>query len=349
MRYFSKVFTVIFLILLSSNANSQNFDVNAKPAPAPLGLIEFLGEFEVDDKKVIIREDGGRLHAIFNPTVDGTRPENLKDWPLSFVSPAKYTYSFNGNFATFIFQYDNDKNVKALVINGEVYPRNNIEPRDGQSFKVTLDKSIEEYIADALKATPPKQEGDFREQDLVDVSEVLENLRLDVRYAGTNNFLNAPTYSQAKSFFQRPALMALNKANKKFNDMGYGILVHDAYRPWYVTKVFWDATEGFERDFVANPQSGSKHNMGSAIDLTLYDLKTGEVIKMVGTYDEMSDRSYPDYMGGTALERWYRDLLRTTIEAQGFKVVSNEWWHYDHEEWRNYPILNKTFEELLMN
>ena len=349
MRNSSKLFIVIFSILFSFNASALDFKLNEKPAPSPLNLIEFFGEFELNGEKVIIREDGGRLHAIFNPTVDGTRPENLEDWPLSFISPAKYTYSFKGEFATFIFQYDKDKNVKALVINDEIYQRNNIEPRDGQSFKVTLDKSIEEYISDALNATPPKQKGEFREQELVDVTDVLENVRLDVRYAGTNNFLNAPTYSQAKSFFQRPALMALNRANKKFNDMGYGILVHDAYRPWYVTKVFWDATEGFERDFVADPESGSKHNMGSAIDLTLYDLKTGEVIKMVGTYDEMSDRSYPDYMGGTALERWYRDLLRTTIEAEGFKVVSNEWWHYDHEEWRKYPILNKTFEELSTN
>ena len=87
--------------------------------------------------------------------------------------------------------------------------------------------------------------------------------------------------------------------------------------------------------------------MGSAVDMTLYDLKTGDVIKMVGTYDEMSDRSYPDYMGGTSLERWHRDLMRMYVEAEGFTVVSNEWWHYDHEDWQNYPILNQRFEELL--
>ena len=176
---------------------------------------------------------------------------------------------------------------------------------------------------------------------------MLDNVKLDIRYATTNNFLNVPTYSQSKSFLQRPALIALNKANKKLNALGYGILIHDAYRPWYVTKVFWDTTEGFEREFVADPASGSKHNMGSAVDMTLYNLKTGDVIKMVGTYDEMSDRSYPDYMGGTSLERWHRDLMRTYIEAEGFTVVSNEWWHYDHEDWQKYRILNQTFEELL--
>jgi D-alanyl-D-alanine dipeptidase len=299
------------------------------------------------DEKIIIREDGGRLHAIINPTFDGTTPETMKDLPLSFISPGKYTYSFQGDFANFIFQFDEDGQSKAIVLNNNTYNRNFIEPRDGNTFKVELDKNIEEYISDALKAAPPEEKGDFRGPDLVDVTTVLDNVKLDVRYATTNNFLNAPTYSEAKSFLHRPAVMALNEANKQFNKMGYGILVHDAYRPWYVTKVFWDATEGDERNFVANPDKGSIHNRGSAIDLTLYELESGKVIKMVGTYDEMSERSYPDYMGGTALERWHRRLLRHVMEDSGFKVIYNEWWHFDHEDWQKYPILNQTFDELV--
>lgn len=346
MRLMIKVVFVLYFAFVSVTASAQQFSMADKPAAAPASLIPMLGEYLMGDKKVIVRENRGRLEVVFNPTFDGTRPDNLEIWPLSFISPMKYTYSFQGTFANFIFQNDASGNVVSFMMGNDRYMRNNIEPKNGNTFKVSLDKPIEEYIADALKATPPKQEGTFREPDLVDVTEVLENVRLDIRYAGTNNFLNAPTYSEAKSFFQRPALMAVNEANKIFNKDGYGILIHDTYRPWYVTKVFWDATEGFEREFVANPERGSKHNMGSAIDLTLYDLKTGEVIKMVGTYDEMSDRSYPDYMGGTELERWHRDYLRATIEAQGFKVVSNEWWHYDYKDWREYPILNKTFDEL---
>lgn len=129
--------------------------------------------------------------------------------------------------------------------------------------------------------------------------------------------------------------------------MGYGLLVHDAYRPWYVTKIFWDASEGPERNFVADPARGSIHNRGSAIDLTLYDMASGDPIKMVGTYDEMSDRSYPHYMGGTALERWHRELLRVAMEEVGFKVLDNEWWHFDYKDWQEYPVLNLTFEEIL--
>lgn len=337
---------VVLIACINGNLQAQQYEIGEKPPAAQLNLIPMLGEYQMGEKKIIIREDGSRLHAIINPTFDGSSPDTMQNWPLSFIAPGKYTYSFRGEFATFIFQFDSDGNSKSIVINNVTYNRNDIEPSNGNTFKVKLDKSIEEYIEDALAASPPKENGDFRDPDLVDVTTVLENVKLDVRYATTNNFLNAPTYSEAKSFLHRPAVMALNEANKRFNAMGYGIVVHDAYRPWYVTKIFWDATEGDERNFVANPDNGSIHNRGSAIDLTLYDLKTGEVIKMVGTYDEMTDRSYPEYMGGTALERWHRALLRHVMEDVGFKVLENEWWHFDYKDWQKYPILNSTFAEL---
>lgn len=342
-----KIICFVILLWSSLGANAADFDLDAKPVPAPEKWTSLYGEYLLDDEKIIIREDRGSLHVIFNPTYDGSRPDNLKDWALSETASGKFTYNLNGVLVNLVFQFNQNGQGSAIIIGDDIYSRNYIEPKDGSSFKVTLDKAIEDYIKVALEAKPPTQQGDLRAADLVDVTMVLDNVRLDIRYATTNNFLNVPTYSQAKSFLQRPALMALNEANKKLNALGFGILIHDTYRPWYVTKVFWDTTEGFERDFVANPSSGSKHNMGSAVDMTLYDLQSGEVIKMVGTYDEMSDRSYPDYMGGTSLERWHRDLMRTYVEAEGFTVVSNEWWHYDHEDWQQYPILNQTFEELL--
>ena len=342
-----KLLFVLYAVSFQFVTYAADFDINSKPAPAPSEWKPLFGEYVLGEEKILIREEGGRLYALFNPPADGLNIDDLVSWPLSDLAEGKFTYSFNGEFANFIFQFDEDKNSIGLLLNNDQYKRNFIEPRDGNTFKVELDKPFEEYLEIALNATPPVQEGEFREPDLVDITTVLDNVKLDVRYATKNNFLNVATYSQAKSFLHRPAVMAMINANKKLNEMGYGILVHDAYRPWYVTKIFWDATEGPERDFVANPESGSKHNMGSAIDLTLYELETGKVIKMVGTYDEMSDRSYPDYLGGSSLERWYRALLRTSMEEVGFKVVYNEWWHFDYKDWQKYPILNLTFEEIL--
>jgi D-alanyl-D-alanine dipeptidase len=128
--------------------------------------------------------------------------------------------------------------------------------------------------------------------------------------------------------------------------MGFGLLIHDAYRPWYVTKIFWEATPDDKKIFVADPSQGSRHNRGCAVDLTLYELATGKPIEMVGVYDEMSERSYPGYSGGTSLQRWHRELLRHVMEEEGFDVYQFEWWHFDYKDWRKYPILNITFDQL---
>lgn len=347
MKIKQKILIVILFFVFNGNANAADFNFNEIPAAAPVKWTPLYGEYLNGDEKLLFREDGGHFQVIFNPPTNGMDVSALKIWSLREIAPGKFTVNHDGMTTNILFEFDKDGDTTGVSINNQKYQRHYIEPRDGNTFKVSLGKTIEEYTRIALEATPPQQDGDFRDADLVDVTTVLENVRLDIRYATRNNFLDVATYSQAKSFFQRPALMALNRANKRLNEMGFGILIHDTYRPWYVTKIFWDATEGFERDFVANPESGSKHNMGSAVDMTLYDLETGEVIKMVGTYDEMSDRSYPLYMGGTSRERWHRDLMRIVVENEGFKVVSNEWWHFDHEDWRQYPILNLTFEELL--
>ena len=97
---------------------------------------------------------------------------------------------------------------------------------------------------------------------------------------------------------------------------------------------------------MANPANGSRHNRGCAVDLTLYDLATGDAVPMVGGYDEFSERSYPNYPGGTSRQRWHRELLRDVMETEGFTVNEVEWWHFDYRDWRNYQILNLTFEEL---
>ncbi|MGH7464865.1 MAG: M15 family metallopeptidase, partial [Longimicrobiales bacterium] len=170
--------------------------------------------------------------------------------------------------------------------------------------------------------------------------------RYDIRYASTNNFMNDVFYTEAKAFLQRPAAEALARAHERLRAQGYGLLIHDAYRPWYVTKMFWDATPAEFKHFVADPSQGSRHNRGAAVDLTLYDLATGEVVQMVGGYDEFSDRSYPDYPGGTALQRWHRELLREAMEAEGFDVYEWEWWHFDYGDWRRYRIGNQTFEQI---
>ena len=205
---------------------------------------------------------------------------------------------------------------------------------------------LEQLRADALLAQPPEETGEFLVTDLVEVVTLDPSLRIDVRYAGSNNFLRSPIYPEARVFLQRPAAEAVVRANRAVQAQGYGLLLFDGYRPWYVTWMFWEATPAGKRNFVADPATGSRHNRGCAIDLTLFDRKTGLEVPMPSGYDEFSERAHPNYAGGTAEQRAARDLLRAAMAAEGFTVNDDEWWHYDCHDWQKYRIGNAFFKDL---
>jgi zinc D-Ala-D-Ala dipeptidase len=190
---------------------------------------------------------------------------------------------------------------------------------------------------------PPHEAGPFRAADLVELGRLDPGLRLDVRYATANNFVGRPVYAEARAFLQRPAADALLRALAALRPKGYGLLVFDGYRPWAVTRLFWDSVTPENRAFVADPAKGSKHNRGCAVDLSLWSLATGREAEMPSAYDEMSERAHPDYAGGTAASRETRDLLRAAMEAEGFTVETNEWWHFNYKDWPHYPILDVPF------
>lgn len=192
-------------------------------------------------------------------------------------------------------------------------------------------------------AGPPKEQGHFCQSDLVELVKLDPTIKLDIRYATTNNFVGKAVYPEARAFLQRPAAEALVKVHNKLKEHGYGVLVFDAYRPWSITKLFWDITPQDKKIFVANPATGSVHNRGCAVDLSLYDLKTGQEIEMPSAYDEMSERAFVTYAGGTEDQRAYRNLLRKTMEREGFFVLPEEWWHFDFKDYREYTIQDIPF------
>lgn len=214
------------------------------------------------------------------------------------------------------------------------------------SFRITPLRPVEELRAEALKQQPPREQWTFLKPDLVELVKLDPTIKLDIRYATSNNFVGTPVYTQARAFLQRPAAEAVLRAHRELKAQGYGLIIHDGYRPWYVTKIFWDATPDDKKIFVADPAEGSKHNRGCAVDLSLYDLKTGMEVTMPSGYDEMTDRAFADYAGGTPEEQARRALLRQAMEQQDFKVNPKEWWHFDYKDWKQYPILNVKFEDL---
>ena len=298
-----------------------------------------IGEYGWDHDILYVFEKDGRLNVLI---------EWMEFDALTQASDDVYKFPTHGLYdgESAVFTRDASGNATQVKVSGVVFRRRPIGGVSGDVFRITPVKNLEALRKEALAAQPPTEKGDFRKPELVEFAKLDPKIKLDIRYASTNNFLGTPVYSEAAAFLQRPAAEALLRVEKKLEAMGYGLLIHDAYRPWYVTKVFWEATPEDKRIFVADPSQGSRHNRGCAVDLSIYELASGKPVEMVGVYDEMSERSFPGYPGGTSRERWHRELLRHAMEEEGFLVYPFEWWHFDYGDWQKYPILNQTFEQV---
>jgi CubicO group peptidase (beta-lactamase class C family)/D-alanyl-D-alanine dipeptidase len=309
------------------------------PVASPGRWKGLVGEYGWDHNTLYILEDAGQLFALI---------EWFYYYPLTEVDENTFEFPDYGLYhgEGLKFTRDSDGNASKVVSAEVEFLRREVGTKDGETFKIAPVKPIDDLRAAALSAAPPAENGDYRDSDLVDLTTLDSTIKLDIRYATTNNFTGAVFYKQPRAFMQRPAAEAVVRANQRLRKRGLGLLIHDAYRPWHVTKMFWDATPGEMKDFVANPRSGSRHNRGCAVDLTLYKLATGEPIQMVAGYDEFSSRSFPLYPGGTARQRWYRELLRQTMQSENFSVYRYEWWHFDFKDWRSYQLGNLTFEQI---
>jgi D-alanyl-D-alanine dipeptidase len=335
---------LLALLVLSAGlapiATSAQQTLAAPPPPAPARWRGLIGEYGPDNDILIVLEKDGRLCALFKRSQDFE--------VLDQVDRNSFKFSVPGPHAQQRLTFERDRQGRAIraAVDAVVLKRRPIEPESGNQLRIKPVRPVAELMKEALAAQPPQESGDFLQTDLVELRKLDPTIRLEVRYATTNNFLGTKFYTQARAFMQRPAAEALVRAHRKLRQQGYGLLIHDAYRPWYVTKVFWDATPEDKKWFVADPSRGSRHNRGCAVDLSLYHLKTGKPVEMVATYDETTDRAHSDYPGGTSLQRWHRELLRRAIEAEGFAVYAPEWWHFDYKDWQKYRIGNLRFEAI---
>jgi zinc D-Ala-D-Ala dipeptidase len=224
--------------------------------------------------------------------------------------------------------------------------RQNLGRRDAFRAFVVLG-AVTALLAQTVSG-PPKGTGPYRESVLVELIVLDPTIKLDIRYASTHNFIGKAVYPRARAFLQRPAAEALVAAHRWLRERGYGLLVYDGYRPWSVTKLFWDIAPD-KRAILADPAVGSNHNRGCAVDVGLYDLRSGRQVEMPSGYDEITERSFVTYQGGTAKERSHRDLLRTAMERDGyFFVLPEEWWHYDFKDYREYAIQDVPFSAILV-
>jgi D-alanyl-D-alanine dipeptidase len=314
--------------------------VERLPPDVPGELKRLIGEYRSADAQLTVYESGGELF------VQGL---GLQGSPLQRQSTTRFSVNDGKGHPSIPveFQLDRDLRTAAVVVGASRLQFKDIGQEVVAKIRAGVKADTGQLRDSALAAKPPTEPAAKRAFDLVDLATVDPAIKFDIRYASSNNFIGFPLYERSAAYLQRPAAEALGRVQRALASRGYGLLIHDGYRPWFVTKMFWDATPESAHVFVADPSQGSRHNRGCAVDLTLYDLKSGKTVEMTGRYDEMSPRSYADYVGGSSRQRWFRELLRGEMEAQGFAVYPEEWWHFDYKEWSDYAIGTATFSQLV--
>lgn len=182
---------------------------------------------------------------------------------------------------------------------------------------------------------------------LVDLEKEIPGIVLDIRYATSNNFTHQTIYPSSKAFLHKPVYDALLKVLQTLKGKGIGLKIYDAYRPYAVTIKFFEVYP--DTTFVASPKTGSRHNRGCAVDLTLIDLKSGKELEMPTAFDDFTEKAMQNYMNLPQKALQNRQLLLDVMSKNGFLPYESEWWHYDFKGWKNYPIMDLSFEELRNN
>ena len=179
---------------------------------------------------------------------------------------------------------------------------------------------------------------------LVEIEKYIPNIKLDIRYASTNNFSGQAVYEQARAFARLPVVLALAGVQKELKAMGLGLKIYDAYRPYSVTVKFFEVAK--DKDFVASPKTGSRHNRGCAVDVTLINLKTGKELKMPTPFDSFAPEAAADFQDVRRKLKNNRAILIDVMSKYEFKVLDNEWWHFDFNGWKAFDLMDIPFKKL---
>jgi len=179
--------------------------------------------------------------------------------------------------------------------------------------------------------------------DLVDIATIIPNIKIDCVYATIRNFTGKKIYAKPVCYLLKPIALKLAQVQKELELKGLGLLVWDAYRPLPVQQRLWDAVSDDKKKFVANPKMGGKHTRGTTVDLTIVHLADGTLLDMATGHDDFTQKAYYACPIISQEAKQNRKLLRDVMGKHGFEPIAHEWWHFDYNGWRDYPVLDIEF------
>ncbi len=125
---------------------------------------------------------------------------------------------------------------------------------------------------------------------------------------------------------------------------GLGLKIYDGYRPLSVQQKMWDLIR--DERYVSNPAvNRGRHTRGTTVDVTLVD-KMGNELEMPSAFDDFTEAAHRDSKTMTPGQRANMLKLQAVMAKHGFEPYSFEWWHFDFRDWKDYPVLDISFEDL---
>ena len=302
----------------------------AKAVPKDVSFL--LGMYYGNASVFLLREEKGILQIVY------LSDKNNRDFSMGNVFPLKkvrfdsYTLNEEGPLlsaeAPVHFERDAEGNGIVCKIGGKRFARNFFPGEGNKVFRLEANADYLSLKEAAPKAAMPAKLQQGQAAKLVRIRSVIPNVKFDLRYAGEDNIFGVSLYNTSEAFAEAETVAALKKAADRLAAQGYGLIVWEGYRPWYVSKLASDLLPKDKKDMLPGPDKGEDRNTGRTVDVSLYNLANGEAVQMISDFDEVSVRQFPAFAGGTERQRSLRDMLAGVMKECGFTKGKEEWWHF---------------------
>ncbi len=315
-----------------------------EPKDCPKDLKYILGMYYGNGEMFLLRENNGEVELVYRFGQNDYTFAGSNVYPLYKEHFDSYTINESGPLnhldAAVRIERSREGYGVSCSVGGNRYSRRFFAGENGRPFRFAPASGWQALKTAADAAVMPAQLGAGQQAQLVDLAQAVPGLKFDLRYAQADNCFGQALTDDQRAFLDADAAQALAQAQQYLKPYGYGILVWEAYRPWSVSKLAYDALPADKKSMLPAPEVGFSHNTGCSIDVSLYLLATGENAGMISGFDEPSVRQYASFAGGTTLERYRRDLLRRAMQMAGFTASETEWWHFDYGDIKGFAHLN---------
>lgn len=315
-----------------------------EPKDCPKDLKYILGMYYGNGEMFLLRENNGEVELVYRFGQNDYTFAGSNVYPLYKEHFDSYTINESGPLnhldAAVRIERSREGYGVSCSVGGNRYSRRFFAGENGRPFRFATASDWQALKTAADAAVMPAQLGTGQQAQLVDLAQAVPGLKFDLRYAQADNCFGQALTDDQRAFLDADAAQALAQAQQYLKPYGYGILVWEAYRPWSVSKLAYDALPADKKSMLPAPEVGFSHNTGRSIDVSLYLLANGENAGMISGFDEPSVRQYASFAGGTTLERYRRDLLRSAMQMAGFTASETEWWHFDYGDIKGFAHLN---------